>query len=560
MMLRYNSYCILFVIFIKTLANGISIVIPLISKNIIDSITIKHDYEFLQKSIIIILCIIFLYIMLSVLSNYFSTKYFLNLESKNRKDFFGKILRRKITFFSKYRQGEILYYFDSDLNIVLSSWKTLLETVPVQLVLLFSSIFFMIKWNFLLAVIVALLIVLQSFVIIVFKKPMLHMQQNYQKSAESMNSFLIDSLNRINIIKEFLGYGIEEKQYAYKLCDYVEKSLKIKVLNQLSSVLLNSFGNFWTMMIIWYGGKEVISNNMTMGQLFAFMMYANILASPINFLVNYVLSIQSTRVSFARITNLLSYPSELSTIDVTVEGLNHLNNNLDKSFWEIEVNELAFSHSNMHNIFYNFSCRIPSKGLTLLFGPSGSGKSTLCKLLIGYYDWYKGNIKINGIEINKIPVDYLRNNIVYLNQNQYIVNGTIIDNLTYGSRSDLNENEIYDIIKSTSSDFLLELPNGLKTAFNDNGFNVSQGQAQRIAITRALLKKPKILILDEPTSSIDSLSERIIYETLNNIKRDCCIILVSHDEKAKCFADNIVEINRIIGHDYPQNGWLAESP
>lgn len=297
-------------------------------------------------------------------------------------------------------------------------------------------------------------------------------------------------------------------------------------------------------MIIWYGGREVIFDKMSIGELFAFMMYANLLANPINFIVTYVLSIQTTRVSLSRILELIDYPNEYLAYNLPKKKLYLLNGHLKKSCWDIEIKNLEFKYENGNVVFRDFSCFIPSNGLTLLFAPSGYGKSTLCKLLIRYFDRYKGSIKINGIEIKEIPVDYVRKNIIYLNQKQYIIHGTILDNLIYGARCKMDYTEIHDVIKSTSSNFIYELSEGLQSNFSQKNFDVSQGQAQRIALVRAILKKPKVLILDEPTSAVDNESENIIYQTLRMLKTNRCIILVSHNENAKKIADNIIEFKK----------------
>lgn len=227
--LKYNSAFLFLIVILKIVVNGINIIIPFLSKNIIDSVTIEKNYAFFQESIIFIISVLIGYLILSTITNIISIKYFLNIEKITKKDLFEQLLLKKIRFFKNYKPGEIVYRFEKDMNITISSWKTLFETIPVQLFLLTGSMFFMIKWNLTLAVVVVILVCLQTMVIVIFRKPILISSRKYQTAAEKINSFLVEAFSRINIIKEFIGNSFEITKYNKKLKEYIDRSLKKKL-------------------------------------------------------------------------------------------------------------------------------------------------------------------------------------------------------------------------------------------------------------------------------------------------------------------------------------------
>ena len=540
--IRYTSLYLILIITSTILMNSASLIIPLLTRGLIDSLTYVRNVRQLDVTIMTMLWIIATFGIANVIVQYISVKYFLNIEAHHRRAMFHTILDKPHRFFYAHRPGEISYRLNADMQVLLSSSKTLYDILPCQLVMLGVACAVMVRWNIVLSVLVIAIVTLQSSLVVICKQPIYRTTRTLRNASESMNAFLIDAFRRIALIKDCVANCVERSKYERYIGPYLNASLRSTLVGQLFSVALNIVGNIWTIAIIWYGGKEVIAGNMTVGQLVAFIMYANLLATPITFIVNFVVSLQTAKVSYHRLTDFLESAGEFVTPVPCPPDINRIYQYLDTNQWEMHINNITFSYTNGPSLFSGLSYCLPPQGITLLCGKSGSGKTTLCKLLTGHYRPDHGTIMINNINMINIPVDYLRTNIVYCDQNEFILDGSVRDNVCYGSTTYISDRTIERAIDSTSSHFIYSLSRGIDTRFGDDGFTLSNGQAQRIALMRAILKCPKVLLLDEPTSAVDSETEEVIYTTLVKLKYDYSIVLISHHDNAMKIADRVLRL------------------
>lgn len=246
--------------------------------------------------------------------------------------------------------------------------------------------------------------------------------------------------------------------------------------------------------------------------------------------------IVNTLPSFEGVSNLLNEAQQNKEQNLTAR--------LPFSFPEKSINfsRIGFHYENDAPIFENFSCEISINKTTSIIGRSGRGKSTLMELLLGLLKNQSGEILIDGIDLTRFDLVAWRNSIAYIPQECFLFNATIRQNLLW-SKPDASEDELREVLKRVAGEFVLNLPNGLETVVGDQGIRLSGGERQRIALARALLRIPKILILDEATNALDAESESVIKRALEQLKGKVTILIISHDQHLIDHADDIIRLD-----------------
>lgn len=288
---------------------------------------------------------------------------------------------------------------------------------------------------------------------------------------------------------------------------------------------------FTTLIILWIGSIEIMQNEMTLGELITFNALVIYFFGPIERLVEIQPTIQSAIVATRRILEIL---------DLNEEGSEKFNNIKElQNIKKIEFSNVDFRYGHRENILSNVCFSITTSQSLALIGESGSGKSTIAKLILNYYTPTNGIIKINNLPLEKLSIENLRSKISYVAQKPFLFNGTIRENLLLNSEIETTDEDlIYACQIAECWEFIKSTPSGFDTIIESNGINISGGQAQRIVLARAVLKKPDVLILDEPTSSLDTTVSNKIQENLKMI--NCIKIIITHDVNLSKLCDNIL--------------------
>jgi len=293
----------------------------------------------------------------------------------------------------------------------------------------------------------------------------------------------------------------------------------------------------------WYGWMQILQGNLTLGSFMAFSGYVGYLYGPIENLIGLLPQIESTKVYTARffdIYNLRPKIQDKPNLPVLreIQG-------------DIRFHNVHFSYdTNTHkNVLHGINFEIPSHTMIALVGKSGSGKSTLAKLIPRFYDPTEGYISINGKDIRQFRLKSLRQQIGFAMQGSTLFQGNILENLTFGK--DISPQDIEYAAKTAYiHDFVMSLPEGYQTEIGERGIQLSEGQKQRIALTRVLLLNKPIVILDEPTSALDMESESYIHQALKTVRQGRIVIVIAHRLSTIQSADTIVVLDngRIVEH------------
>ena len=289
-------------------------------------------------------------------------------------------------------------------------------------------------------------------------------------------------------------------------------------------------------LIVWFGGYEVVNGMITAGSLVAFLTYAVNLANPIKRLSRIYGRLQKAMAAVDRIFFVLDLPETVNDKPNAIE--------LPQIKGNVSVENVTFSYDGAHNALEKVNFEVKSGQMIAFVGPSGAGKSTIANLIPRFYDVTSGAIKIDGYDIRDVKIDSLREQIGIVPQETLLFSTTVMENIRYGRLNATDEEVIAAARAANAEKFILELPNGYETQIGERGLNLSGGQRQRMAIARAMLKNPQILILDEATSALDTESEKIVQAALDELMKGRTSFVIAHRLSTIFGADKIFVIDK----------------
>jgi ATP-binding cassette subfamily B protein len=501
---------------------------PFLTRFLVDNIIGQKNYPLLLWFLLFCLVVLLILFATSLTSNYILIRVFEKSGVKFHMEIFRKLQQAPLEFFSHTPTGEISYRLLQDSSTIENSWQAILVTLPLQIILLMSGIF-MVVWNIHLALFVFLILAIQILVIVKFREPLLRYSLLIKQRNQEVTGYAVEHFQKIQLIRSLSTEKKEQLAFHRKLHKLVITAVRSLMLGQFSGVTVSVLNNLWVFGILWYGGGLVIAGEMTLGTLMAFMLFANILYQPISALTNFILSFQGIRASLKR---LLEYINIKPKVIESPEAVEYV-----PKQGRITFKNVSFGY-NSRPILKQVNLEIPSNIIFALVGKSGVGKTTLCRLLVRFYDPQIGTICLDNKNIKDITLASLRRTVLLMLQNDYVFSATIWDNITYGLKS-ITKKDVIKAAQDASLDFINILPEGFETKIGGGGINFSVGETQRIALARAFLMAPKVLILDEPTSFIDSETEGKIIQSLLRLKEKCTIILIAHRLSTVKIADQI---------------------
>lgn len=457
-------------------------------------------------------------------------------------EYMEHVLGLPLSFFERRKAGELVSRFN-DADKVKEAISSVMVTVLIDGILVLIGLFLLVHYQFsmfLWAVfIIGVYVALVYFFNGTFERYNI-MQMEY---SSDLSSELVDTFKGIQTVK---AYNMEEemktgtKKRSDKLLDCLFGYGN--VIN-LQSAMEEFAGLVCGIVILWIGGMNVIDNKMTIGQLMLYYSLFTYFLDPIKRIVTMQPKMQTAVVAANRLVEIFEIEKEARNSSSTTEKEADVLHNLDLR-GGIQFEHVTFGYRfDMVNI-EDVSMQIQQGEKIAVIGENGSGKSTLFKLLLGLYPVNSGKIYIGGRNIEDISLTQLRERIGYVNQETFFFSDSIRNNLTYGL-SGVTEEQVEETCKQVKiHDFIMELPFGYDTVLQENASNLSSGQRQRLALARAFLKNPDILILDEFTSNIDSAAEEEIAQLLNTCFKDRTIIFITHKIKSFSYCDRIYKMEK----------------
>lgn len=434
-------------------------------------------------------------------------------------DFYLHLLKLPLDFFQKRKTGEILSRLN-DANIIRNAISSTLLSIAIDAVMIVIGAFFLVKTGSILLPISVIPVLFSAIVVYILKKPFKKMIKDLAGIEAEKNASMYEAINGIATIK---GLATEDKAFfrtEHRIVEAAYKNLELKKVGNLQNTLQTFISSCGTLAIYWVGSYMIFKNYITLGQLISYVTLSGYFLGPLSRLLTMQSYWQEVFVSAERLSDILDLPEEDDLQSQTVD--------IENLVGDIEFKNVSFSYGTRGRAINNVSLKIPYGKKVAFVGLSGSGKSTLLKLLMKFYKYEDGGIFINNTEITKFSNDSYRSKIGYVPQESLLFSGSIKENICWGNFESDSERIQEVAIAAQAYSFINLLPDKFETTVGEQGATLSGGERQRIALARILLRNPDVIILDEATASLDSISEQKIMETIYTKTKNCTVIMVAH--------------------------------
>ncbi|GAB1721955.1 MAG: Lipid A export ATP-binding/permease protein MsbA [Nitrospira sp.] len=438
-----------------------------------------------------------------------------------RMQVFGALQRLSLSYFENRSTGEIMTRVTSDTEHVERIFVDGLEgllTASLTLVGITIMMFFL-NWK------LALLSLLPIPILIVcaawFTKRVHKYYAELRKSVADLNAYLQDALSGIKETIGFNQHDYERKRFEILSQTYSQNSLRAMFLWSWYWPGMVFVGSTGTVLILWYGAQEVMAGNLTVGQLVMFLSYLGLFYTPINEIHSLNHMLQHALAASERVFEILDTKAEVEDRPGAVRPVERLNG-------AVEYRQVIFGYRQEGTVLSNVNLTVRPGERIALVGPSGAGKTSLLKLLMRFYDVRSGAVLVDGYDVRDLPVAFLRGQIGLVQQEPFLFNGTVRQNIVYSDLSASHERVEAAARAARAHDFITRLPDGYDSWIGERGVKLSVGQKQRVSIARVLLKDPPIVIFDEATSNIDTETEVKIREALNDLTKGRTTFIIAH--------------------------------
>ncbi|MDD5456137.1 MAG: ABC transporter ATP-binding protein [Candidatus Margulisbacteria bacterium] len=475
-----------------------------------------------------------------LLSTYFQTYWMAYISSRLtidlRVELYKHIQGLSLDFFEKYRQGDIISRVLNDIGAIENVIRQSFTQIIPQTLTLIGVFIYLVIINWKLTVLTFIVLPVFIYLIQIFANRIRKISSKIQRKNADIISVLQESIAAIRIVKAFVMENFETKRFVREN----ERNFKFTMRNVRISALQEPVIGFLQflsiVLVIWYGGQQVVLNEMPVEQLIAFFTGILLLIDPVIALSKVYTLVVGAMASAERVFKILDIiPSVKDKKNAVI---------LENLHGDIEFKDVSFVYPEGQNkVLDNINVKIKSGETVAIVGPSGAGKTTFVNLIPRFYDVSEGAILIDGKDVRDLNSNSYRSYIGIVPQETILFSGSVENNIAYG-KIGASRKEVIDAAKLANADqFILKMKNGYVTRIGERGIKLSGGQKQRIAIARAILKDPKILILDEATSSLDNESEKLVQEALDRLMKNRTTLVIAHRLSTIINADRILVLD-----------------
>jgi ATP-binding cassette subfamily B protein len=471
---------------------------------------------------------------LQFIVNYWGHMLGINIETDMRKQLFHHVQKLSFRFFDNTKTGQIMSRMTNDLFDIGEMAHHGPEDLFIA-VMTFAGAFgimFMVNWELSLITLVAVPIL--AFLIVFFNARLNKAASLMFEKIADVNARIEDSISGIRVVKSFGNESFERSRFASNNSAFRSAKLKSYLTISFSSSGIYMLTRFISLLVLLCGAWFAYQGKLSYGQLVGFLLYVNIFLRPIE-KINALLEMYPKGMAgFRRFCDLMDTEPDVKDAPDAIE-VRRLTGN-------ITFKEVTFGYENHTHVLKNINLQIQAGETVALVGPSGAGKSTLCSLIPRFYEIDEGEVSVDRLDIRRMTQQSLRSQIGIVQQDVFLFNGTIRENILYG-RLDASEEEIWEAARNAHLEGMLHsLPDGLDTFIGERGLKLSGGQRQRLSIARIFLKNPPILILDEATSALDTETESLIQQALEQLSKDRTTLIIAHRLATVRHADRIIVV------------------
>ena len=533
---RPYTKSLVFAFICLTLTSLVNLVLPLIVRNMINAVVILKDSQILDGLAWDLFFIIILQAVFAVTHNYVFGFVGHRMTTDFRIEFFSHIQSLSLRFFQERRVGEILSRMNNDISVIQNALVSIPVALLRQSITLIGAMAIILYLNWKLTGLILLILPPLMIFARVFGKRLRLFSEKLQDQVAQAVVVLEEVASSIKIVKSFTRENYERERFKKEIETAFERAVdKLKISSFFGPFILG-LTFMVSAVLIWYGGYQVMSGVTTPGELAAFFLYALIVAGPIGTFVRLYTQIQEASGAIRRVYEILDTAPAIDNPENPIF--------LENITGRIQFENVSFGYRQEFDILHNISFDVRPGQTIALVGPSGAGKSTVIKLLHRFFDASQGSIRLDEHDIRSLDRKSFLNQIALVPQETLLFGGTVKENILYG-KLDATDQELEDAAKKANAhDFIEDLENGYETIVGEKGAKLSGGERQRIAIARAILKNPKILVLDEATSSLDNCSEALIQEAVEKLMEGRTTFIVAHRLSTIHKADQIIVLEK----------------
>lgn len=520
------------------------VALPAFMANIINIGAARQNVPYIIQMGIIMVITALLMMAGGIGGAYFAAKAAISFSSDLRRDAFDQIQKFSFSNLDRFSTGSLVTRMTNDVTQVQNLINMALRMMLRAPGMLIGALIMAITMNARLAVVILVVIPILTLLIAIVIKIAFPRFDTMQKKLDALNSNIQEMLTNVRVIKSFVRGSYEEERFARSNEDLKQSSLsafKVVILNMPLMMLMM---NATTLAVVWFGGNQILSKSMPVGDLTAFTTYIVQILMSLMMLAMVLLQSSRAVASLHRIREVLDV-----TVDLTDEAAALPEKKVESGSIEFKNVSFRYYKDNKETVLDQISFRVQS-GITVgIIGSTGCGKTTLVQLILRLYDTDEGEVLVDGVNVKEYSLDNLRNGVGMVLQKNVLFSGTIMENLLWGDEQAGREDVLQAAGEAQADAFVSAFPQGYETELGQGGVNVSGGQKQRLCIARALLKKPKILILDDSTSAVDTATESKIRESFGSTLKDTTKIIIAQRITSVKEADLILvmEEGRIAG-------------
>ncbi|HYP27985.1 MAG TPA: ABC transporter transmembrane domain-containing protein [Blastocatellia bacterium] len=519
------------------LAGGLGLAYPQIVRLIIDAAFVERSSEKLNRATLLLVAVFAFQASFSFLRTYLLASTGERVVADMRTQVYSHLTGLPVSFFASRRVGELTSRLSSDVSIVQTVTTGSLSEILRQSLILIGGVTIIAVTNLRLTLVMLAIVPPIIFSAMFYGRYVRRMSTRVQDKLAEANSVLEETLSAIRIVQSFVREDYERGRYG----DRVRGALHLAVRRAVASggfiafIILVAYTGI--AVVLWFGSGLVLTGEMTAGELIAFVLYTFVVAGSIGGVSELYGQFQQAIGATRRIFELLDTEPEVKDPEGPLA--------LAPVRGHVELRDVHFTYPDDRGVSVLKGVSIEARpgDVIALVGPSGAGKSTVVSLIPRFYDVTSGAILVDGRDVREVRLKDLRGAIGFVPQETTLFGGTIYENIAYGRIEAAREEVEASARAAHAHEFIMDFPQGYDTVVGERGVKLSGGQRQRLAIARALLKNPAILILDEATSSLDSESERLVQEALETLMRGRTTFVIAHRLSTVRRADRIVVLD-----------------
>ena len=478
----------------------------------------------------LMLAVYLLYSGSQLMQGLISAKLSQRIVKRMREELFGKLMDLPVKYLDTHSHGDVMSRMTNDIENISSTVSQSLPSLFSGILTIIGTVSIMLWYCWQLALLSFATVILTVIATKILSQKVRRFSRRRQMLLGQLNGTVEEIVSGYRTVVAYNHQDITAKDFCETSDNLTKAGIRTDIFSGIMGPIMNCIGNIGFVIIAAFGGYFSISGLISVGVISAFIVYAKQFSRPINEIAQVYGQLQTAIAGAERVFGVLDETSEDSSGEDFKETENA----------EIIFDHIRFSYDSEHPVLHDFTLTIPSGKKVALVGATGSGKTTVVNLLMRFYDIDSGEIFIDGQKLDKIARQSLRKNIAIVLQDTVLFSDTVKNNLKYGNEN-ASDDEVDDAVKMSRCKEMIEmLPQGYDTLLSGSGENISQGQRQLLAIARAFVADPRILILDEATSNVDTRTEKAIQDAMHLVMQNRTSIVIAHRLSTIRDADIIV--------------------